>query len=242
MTKIALIISHGQPSDPGPAAAELSALAGRVQDALPGWQIGSATLAEADALAKAVAELGPEGVAYPLFMAGGWFTRVHLPPRLAAAGGTGWRVLEPMGCDPAIHSLALQQLRKALGPGDCSGAEIVIAAHGSSRSSAPSDIARLVAAEVRSALNVDQVQAAFIDQSPRLADLTPMGPAALCLPFFAAAGGHVTDDLPQALAAAGFQGRILPALGLDPAVPRIIAAAIVAGVPVCAAACRYSAA
>ena len=36
----ALIVAHGQPSDPGPAAAELEALAARIAGHLPGWQVG----------------------------------------------------------------------------------------------------------------------------------------------------------------------------------------------------------
>jgi sirohydrochlorin ferrochelatase len=52
------------------------------------------------------------------------------------------------------------------------------------------------------------------------------GPGALCLPFFAARGGHVIDDLPEALAEAGFSGRLLDPVGLDSRVPGLIAAAL----------------
>ena len=38
-------------------------------------------------------------------------------------------------------------------------------------------------------------------------------------------GGHVIRDLPEALAKAGFPGRILPALGLDDRIPALIAQA-----------------
>jgi sirohydrochlorin ferrochelatase len=232
----ALLVAHGQPSDPAQAGAELAGLAARVAVHLPGWRIGSATLAEPEALAGAVK--GSAGVVYPVFMAGGWFTRVHLPARLAAAGAVGWRVLEPMGCDPDIHALAVDQIRAALAGKP--GAEVVIAAHGSSRSPAPSDVARHLASRVAAELGLASVRAAFIDQSPRLADLPHLGDGAVCLPFFAAAGGHVTDDIPQALAEAGFRGRLLPALGLNPRLPTVIAAAITAGQPVCAETCRYA--
>jgi len=240
---VAVLVAHGQPSDAAGAGMELAALAAKVAVHLPGWQVRSATLAEPGALAEAVT--GAAGVVYPVFMAGGWFTRVHLSARLAAAGGAAWRVLEPMGCDPAIHALAVEQVRAALaeaGPGeaDPEEAEVVLAAHGSSRSPAPSDIARHLAARMAAEFGDAQVRAAFIDQDPRLADLPPLGSRAVCLPFFAAAGGHVTEDVPLALATAGFKGRLLPALGLDPRLPAIIAAAIAAGLPVCAEACRYS--
>jgi sirohydrochlorin ferrochelatase len=82
------------------------------------------------------------------------------------------------------------------------------------------------------------VAAGFIDQEPQLSSLT--GQWGVCLPFFAAEGGHVSDDIPQALAEAGFRGRILPPVGLDARVPGIIAAAIARGLPVCAGACRWA--
>ncbi|MFN6058627.1 MAG: cobalamin biosynthesis protein CbiX, partial [Paracoccaceae bacterium] len=106
MTKHALIVAHGQPSDPRPAGAALEALAAKVQALLPGWAVGAATLAEEGAIARAVAGL-PGGVVFPMFMTGGWFTKVQIPKRLAEAGAEGWTVLEPFGCDPAVHDLCV---------------------------------------------------------------------------------------------------------------------------------------
>lgn len=231
MTGAALIVAHGQPSDPDPAEAELARLAAAVAALLPGWQVGSATLAAEGALGRAVQELGPQGVVFPLFMAGGWFTRVHLPGRLAAAGGQGWRVLEPLGCDPALHDLTVRVAVQA-------GAEaVILAAHGSFKSSVPADIAGHVAGLIR-AVGV-RVEVGFIDQSPQLETLHGHGPGSVCLPFFAAGGSHVTEDVPAALKAAGFQGRILPAIGLHAAAPGLIAAAIRRGEGVCQMACRW---
>lgn len=230
MTRHAVIVAHGQPSDPRPAGAALEALAAEVGALLPGWSVGAATLAEAGALARAVAGR-PGGVVFPMFMAGGWFTRVQIPQRLAEAGATGWTVLEPFGCDPAVHDLCVTIVRET-------GADrVILAAHGSFKSSVPSQIAVHVAGRIEAETGAD-VAAGFIDQDPRLASLT--GRDGVCLPFFAAGGGHVSDDIPAALAEAGFTGRILPPVGLDARVPRIIAAAIGAGVPVCPAACRWA--
>jgi sirohydrochlorin ferrochelatase len=231
----ALIVSHGQPSDPGPAEAALAALAARVEAVLPGWRVGSATLAAEGALGRALGGLGAQGVAFPLFMAGGWFTRVHLPGRLAAAGGAGWRVLEPLGCEVALHDLALRILCEAR------SGEVLLAAHGSGRSIAPAAIAGHVAARIAAELGV-RAEAAFIDQAPKLSGVRGFGPGAVCLPFFAAEGEHVSEDLPAALAEAGFPGRILPAIGLHPEIPGLIAAALLRGQTVCAGTCRWQAA
>lgn len=231
----AVIVAHGQPSAPEAAEDWLAGLAARVGAHLPGWRVGAATLAAEGALARALerSEAGRQGVVFPLFMAGGWFTRVHLPKRLAEAGADGWRVLEPLGCGPGVQDLALEQLRAA-GPLD----SVILAAHGSAKSPVPAAIARRLAERIGRDLGIARVDAAFIDQSPRIAETQGHGPGAVCLPFFAAEGGHVTDDLPAQLAEAGFRGRLLPALGLHPDLPRVIAHAIAAGRPICAGDCR----
>ncbi|MFO1202458.1 MAG: cobalamin biosynthesis protein CbiX [Tabrizicola sp.] len=230
MTQHALIVAHGQPSDPRPAGATLEALAGQVQALLPGWSVGAATLAEEGAVARAVAGR-PGGLVFPMFMAGGWFTKVQIPRKLEEAGAVGWTVLEPFGCDPAVHELCVTLVREA------GAREVILAAHGSFKSPVPSDIARHVAGRIADEAGAE-VAAGFIDQEPQLSRLT--GRAGVCLPFFAAGGGHVSDDIPTALAEAGFAGRILPPVGLDARVPGIIAAAIARGTPVCSGACRWA--
>lgn len=214
----ALIVAHGQPSDPGPAAAALAALAAQVAALLPGWDIAAATLAEPDALGHAAAARRP-GLIFPLFMAGGWFTRSAIPARLAAAGASGWQLLEPFGCDPAVHALALQIVAEA-GAG-----QVLLAAHGSFKSAVPAAIAQALAARIARATG-QRAEAAFIDQAPQLGQTSGWGADALCLPFFAQAGGHVETDLPAALAQARFPGRLLPPLGLDARVPALIAQAL----------------
>ena len=221
----ALIVSHGQPSDPAPAAEALARLAHAVGACLPDWHVVSATLAEERGLQDALDAAGPVGLVYPMFMAGGWFTRTHLPERLTAAGGAGWRVLDPFGIDPSVQALALTVATEA---GLAEGGALLLAAHGSFRSPAPSEVANTVAADIGAALGLTRAQAAFIDQDPKLSDAIGFGERAVCLPFFAASGGHVIDDLPAALAEAGFAGRVLPPLGLDPRVPALIAACLLA--------------
>lgn len=215
------------------AEGELERLAESVAVHLPGWQVSSATLAMPGALERASA--GAPGRVFPLFMAGGWFTRVHIPERIKAAGAEGWTVLEPFGCNPAVHDLAVTVAREA-GAG-----EVLLAAHGSFKSPVPAAIANVVARRIAAETGA-RSRAAFIDQEPRLADMAGFGEDAVCLPFFAMAGGHVTEDIPAALASAGFAGRILPPLGLDPRVPALIAEAISSPLPICAAECRWAAA
>jgi sirohydrochlorin ferrochelatase len=226
-----LIVSHGQPSDPDRAEAELALLGHAVAGHLKARRVATATLAAPGALTSALAALGSGGSIYPMFMAGGWFTRVQIPTRLAEAGATGWTALEPFGCDPTVHDLCVTLVRET------GATEVILAAHGSFKSAVPSDIAAHVAGRIAVETGA-RVATGFIDQEPQLATLTGM--QGVCLPFFAAEGGHVSDDIPKALAEAGFKGRILPPVGLDARVPGIIAAAIERGVPVCAEACRWA--
>ncbi len=226
MSRTALIVSHGQPSDPEPAERALAALAAQVASHLPGWQVLSATLATPGALAAAVAGRS-QGFVYPMFMAGGWFPKTELPRRMAEAGAIDWDYLPPFGLDLAVQALAhtllteaATRIKRAL-----SETEVLLAAHGSFRSAAPAQVAQALAFGLK-AKGFARAEAFFIDQDPRIATASGYGPAAVCLPFFAAEGGHVTDDLPGALAEAGFQGHVLPPLGLDPRVPGLIAAAL----------------
>ncbi len=231
MTGTVIIVSHGQPSDPVPAAADLGRLAERIANLLPGWTVASTTLAEDRALGEIAGALGA-GLIFPMFMSGGYFTRVAIPERLRAAGVSGWQVLEPFGCDPKLHDLTVALAREA------EADQVLLAAHGSFKSSVPSDIARHVAGRIAAEVGV-RAEPAFIDQEPKLASMRGFGPGAVCLPFFAAARGHVVEDIPRALAEAGFEGRTLPPVGLDARVPEIVAAAILTGQVVCAGECQW---
>lgn len=216
---LGLIVAHGQPSEPGPAAAALERLAAQVAQELPGWQVRAATLAEPGRLAAEAA--AGQGVLFPLFMASGWFTRSAIPSRLAEAeavvGVEGWRITRPLGELPGFQDLAVQLARE-------SGADqIILAAHGSGKAPEPAAIANHVAARITAEAGIP-TEARFIDHAPQMVTARGFGANAACLPFFAMSGDHVEEDIPAALAEAGFGGRILPALGLDPRVPALIAA------------------
>lgn len=225
---LGVIVAHGQPSDPGPAEAEVAALAARVAAELPGWSVRSATLAQEDALAQALDGAGHAFV-YPLFMADGWFTQTHLPARLAAASGARITRLVPFGLDPAVQALTVTLAVEAAAAAGRAPQEtdILLAAHGSFRSPAPAAVARAMALLLADRGGFRRVETAFIDQDPQIATVArTFGAGALCLPFFAARGGHVIDDLPEALAATGFSGRLLDPVGLDSRVPGLIASAL----------------
>ncbi len=94
-------------------------------------------------------------------MAGGWFTRTHLPAKLAAAGGPDWQVLEPLGCDPAVHDLAAQTVHGAR------AACLILPRMARSAVRCPSDIAYAIWPPGSPASGIP-AEAAFIDQDPQL--------------------------------------------------------------------------
>lgn len=221
-----LIVAHGQPGDPAPQQAAVEDLAARVH--VPGARIAGATLAMPGALAGA----GDDLLVYPLFMATGWFTRVELPRRLAAAGAPMARILPPFGADPGLPALCHKLVAAAAAARGWSlpGTHLLIAAHGSGRSHAPSEAARQMAACL--APHFATTRCGFIEEAPFLRDAARDLPArTICLPLFATRADHVTDDLPAALTGAGFRGQLLPPVGLAAEVPAMIAASIKAALP-----------
>ena len=217
----ALLVAHGQPSDPGPAAAELLTLRDRVAALLPDWDLGTATLAEPGAVARATRGRRP-GLVFPLFMASGWFTQIAVPRAVEAAGTPGWRMLTPFGALRAVQDLTVALAADAI----CTTGQLLLAAHGSFKSAAPAELANSLAARIEQETGAERIEVAFIEQYPQLAAVRGFRPGTPCLPFFAMAGGHVRLDLPRELARAGFQGPILPPVGLAPQVPGLIAEAL----------------
>lgn len=226
MTRSALIVSHGQPSDPDPAEAELGRFAARVAGALPGWHVGSATLAKPGALDEALAAAGPAPRIYPLFMTEGWFTGAALRKRL---GPVSAEVLRPLGVSPALPALTAEWLVEeiALAGWRVPEVRIFVAGHGSGRSPNSARDTRAFAEALGARLPVAGISVGFVEEAPFLADAArELGDKSLCLPFFAAAGGHVVDDIPEALDRAGFAGRCLPPIGCAPGVPGLVARAL----------------
>ncbi len=223
----AAIVAHGQPGDPAPLQAQIEALAARVAALLPGWRVDGATLADADSLSR----LRGVDVILPLFMADGWFTRSEMPRRLKRAGVEGARILPPFGADPALPAIGLHlAVRAARAAGiDPARATLVVAGHGSSKSTASADATRdfaaLVATQTVGQGGFARVLTGFIEEPPFLRDVTVDGPA-VCLPFFATLASHTTQDIPDDWATAGNTGPIAPPVGLADEVPALLAAAL----------------
>lgn len=224
MQKEAVIVAHGFPSDPGPQDAVMQALAARVSDCLPGWSVRGATLAAPGALNAALNGMDAPLV-YPFFMANGWFTGKELPRRI---GNREHKQVLPFGLDPHLPDLCEQILRNAIAQRGWNLADtaLLLAGHGSQRSTTSADSTHAMADEVAARMGFQEIRCGFVEQAPMLEDAATDIGQAICLPFFALRASHVETDIPEALAKAGFSGALLPPLGEDGGVPQLIANAL----------------
>ena len=221
----ALIVSHGQPSDPDVGEAEIAALAAAVAAYLPEARIEGVTLA-AEGRIEALSADRPGALIYPMFMADGWFTQVQLPKQLAEGAGPQ---LVSFGLDCTLPMLAASWLRRVCTDHGFEpyATDLIIAGHGSGKSRRVSDATRAFADRVANDFGPRSVRCGFVEEDPSLTDaLSGLGTNAICLPFFAAKRGHVLDDLPEAVAESGFSGIVLDPIGLHPDVPKMIADAL----------------
>lgn len=228
MTRSALIVAHGQPSDPDPAEADMAQLAQAVALHMPGWQVRAATLAAPGALKSALDALD-NPVVFPFFMADGWFIRTLLPKRLSEAGHEGLSVLTPFGLLTETHALSLQAARRATAERGWAEADttLILAAHGSGRSPYPAEAARAIEHTFAAESAFATIRTGFIEEEPSLAHAArDAGEKSLCLPLFVARWGHVIGDIPEALETAAFTGHLLDPIGTHPEVPDLIAKTI----------------
>lgn len=228
VTRTALIVAHGQPSDPERPERELAARAARIEAMLPGWTVRSATLAASGALAAAIDALGETPVIYPMFMTDGWFVSTNLPRRLADAGAGDARILPPLGLDPKLPAMILSRLDRACREMDRAAKDmpLLLAAHGSPSNPRPRRVTEALAETIRRESGFAAVVTGYVDEAPYLRDAAAETRNGLCLPFFATSNSHVLEDLPEALEEGHYAGTVLPPVGEWDEIPALIAGAL----------------
>ncbi|MEM7544897.1 MAG: CbiX/SirB N-terminal domain-containing protein [Pseudomonadota bacterium] len=209
-----ILISHGSPFLPVLQEIAGRDVAHRLAELLPGAQVRGVTLAAKGALEKAVEGLDTP-VVCPWFMSDGWFVGTHLPKRLRAAGLTSWRATPPLGLMPGIGALLHGGLRSGLAAEGWRAADttLIMAAHGSPSSDRPRIATEAAAKALSRRETFKAIRTCYVDEPPAIRDAARVDGQAMVLPFFAARAGHVTDDLPEELEAAGFEGPVLAPVG-----------------------------
>lgn len=221
MDRTILIVAHGSPSDPEPQEHALAKLADKVCASLNGrWRVASATLAASGQLEAALAS-HPDAVIYPFFMAGGFFTDTILPSRTPKHVPK----LAPFGQSndlPRAAAARLAQVLDDLG-WDAQATGLLIASHGSAHGRSNAAEARAFAAKLATCIPMREIRTGFLEQEPVLQDVARDMGQAICLPWFALNSGHMTQDVPAGLHAAGFLGPCLPPFIQWDSTPALIA-------------------
>ncbi len=160
---------------------------------------------------------------YPLFMTDGWFVRSALPKRLGTAPA---QILPPLGMAEGLPGLVTDHLQQQLHARGWTASQtsLLVASHGSGRSSrskqATEDFVTALGARLAFATTIT----GYVEEAPYFPDVAQgVTGQALCLPFFAAYGGHVKEDITDALSAAQFTGDLLDPIGTFPNIPAFIA-------------------
>ncbi|MFS4438699.1 CbiX/SirB N-terminal domain-containing protein [Paracoccaceae bacterium GXU_MW_L88] len=219
-----LLVAHGQPSAPDEGETRLETLRAAVAAEAPELELRGATLA-----AEGVFEARLEGVThiYPCFMADGYFTKRVLPKRRDAAGSDA-EILPPLGMRPDVLAYAARFAKDGAIAAGLKEREthLLLAAHGSGSGDAARKAAEDAMAQIRTHTHFAEMSLGFIEEEPFLdaAARATAGRPRLCLPLFAFEGGHMLEDVPELLEQGGFNGPVLPAIGLAPQIPALIAA------------------
>lgn len=214
-----LMVAHGVSTDPAGSMTGLQVIADRIAGHLgDNWQISTAILSTPASFETAIKTLstddGPVWI-WPHFMTSGWFVTHKLPRLLDDAGLAQYRILPPFGVMPGIEQDICAHVTAAMAADGrvAAQSDLLLVGHGSGKNPAVFDAmeAMIAGAAIQQAFR--RVSLVHLEQAPFLtkSDLGDLD--GVCLPLFAMTGGHVRDDIPPGLTAAGFTGKLLPPFG-----------------------------
>lgn len=139
---------------------------------------------------------------YPLFASSGYFTRDRLVQILDEAGSDGRNIemLTPLGLDPGLPDIVLQQACDAahdhgFAPQACT---VILLAHGSQRNPASRQSTERMARAIEERALFRKVDVAFLEEQPSLDDVAAVteGPAVV-VGMFSGEGLHGAKDAPR---------------------------------------------
>ncbi len=180
-------------------------------------------MAHSGALDQALDRAGGTPLIYPLFMTDGWFVRSVLPKRL---GDVPAHILPPLGVDPELvnlvtNALNVEMSRRAWAPCDT---HLLVASHGSGRSPKSKEATETFVERLSERIGLAGLRTGYVEEAPFFKEIAQGNPdQTLCLPFFAAYGGHVKEDITEALSEADFKGDLLNPIGTFATIPGLIA-------------------
>jgi sirohydrochlorin ferrochelatase len=233
----AVLVAHGDRGGATPNAT-LAAQAAEIRKRLDIPVFAGVLKGEPDleqALAHAAASGAARIAVYPLFMADGYFVQ-KVRDRVTAAGlRTEPLVLTPLGLDPGLPGILVQEAEATARRSgfDAAASRLLIVGHGSKLGPASASATRKVAARAALSRRFATVTTAFLEEDPFIDDALRAGPAPTVVAgFFFGDGMHGGEDVPEAIAETGANAVYTGAIGNSPAVASLIAAALLASASV----------
>ena len=201
-----ILAAHGA-GDGSEANRRLLELADALRERRPRVHFGCAFWKGTPSFEDAARSLRGQGpVVVPIMASGGYYARRRLPEEWAKGDPSGSFVItRPIGIQKAFpHVLATKvgeavtdMTRRGLSP------VVLLVGHGTTRVRSSGDAARWVRDELALAFPQTEILTAFLDESPRLADVArSLGDApVVAAPLLMGGGPHVDVDLARALTA-----------------------------------------
>lgn len=183
------------------------------------------------ALVAAQASGARQILVYPLFMSPGYFVDTKVPAVIADVGGlTPMHILPPLGLEPELVRIMLARAVARARATNLSpaNATLMVVGHGSKSGAPASAIAtRGFAAALRATRQFADVDAAFLEEAPFVADrLTAAKRPLVVVGYFFASGLHAAEDVPEAIAETKADAVYTGAVGAGAEITALIAAAV----------------
>ncbi len=197
-----LLVAHGSARYPEVGRIAAAHVA-RIAAADPSRPVALGLLNGAPSVAEAVAALAvPLIRVVPFFMEDGYFVRVAVPKALGRTEGI--RLCPPVGVHDGMAGLIRESVRAGCAAAGLSPetVAVLVVGHGSARAPGRALALHRHTESVATGGGFALVRSACLEEAPFLGDAL----AALCghpvavVGFFAGEGGHVRDDVPEAIA------------------------------------------
>ncbi len=227
-----ILVGHGSVRCPGPSQQlerHAEALSRRGLFA----EVRTATLYGGSLPGKTLRSIESESVyVMPMFMCNGQYSQDRVPEAFglsAAPAGSNGRKMHlcpPIGLDPGLAGLIARRATESLAERGIStgDARLLLIGHGSPNGSASRQATEAQALRVREMDVFDEVETAYLEEPPALADVleTLSGPVA-AVALLATQGPHAREDIGRLIDDVGMAEIVyIGAIGGDEAIPELI--------------------
>jgi sirohydrochlorin cobaltochelatase len=193
-----VLVGHGSHLNPD-SSAPVRACADRLRGRWDGpvhtgfWKEQPSLRAVLDAV------VGERAVVVPVMTSGGYFVDEVFPRELALEDRPGVADADPVGTHPALSAVVTAHAADVTdGAAPASEFALALVGHGTDLNDDSGASTRDHAARLRAETDFGEVRALFMDEAPKVDDLTDHVEAdrVVLVPLFVANGYHVTEDIP----------------------------------------------